>query len=316
MRIVFFGSDKFSVPSLEAVRAAGHELLCVVTQPDKKSGRGLNVSGTEIKSAALNSGLKLYQPLKVNSKESTDCLKSLNADIFVVIAYGQILSREVLNLPKLFCLNIHASVLPKYRGAAPINWAIINGGTETGVTAIKMNEKMDQGEIICHKQEMILAEDNSQTLGIKLSKTAACLLTETLDKINRGDYILTAQDEAAVSFAPKLKKEDGLIDWNASAKSIHDLVRGCYEWPGAYAFFNGKLLKIFKTSVFLPLEKEDGSNAPGTVIKVLKDYFIVSTGSGDLVIEELQIEGKRRMFTSEFLSGHKISVGECLLAKK
>lgn len=308
MKIVFFGSSQFGLPALKAIVENNYEVICVVTQPDRQKGRGLKFLPTPVKQIAKELGLLVYQPEKINTVEAIKFLKDLNADLFVVIAYGQILLDEILNIPKIFSLNVHASLLPKYRGAAPINWAIINGDKTTGITIIKMTKKMDAGPIILQKSLEILEDDTAITLEERLSFLSSELLITVLDAIKKDNYKLIPQDESKVSFAPRLKKEDGLIDWNKSAVQINNLIRGCTGWPGAFTYYKGKLLKIYKANV---VESKDFNyRLPGQILKVDKEGIVVATQEGDLVITELQLEGKRRMKVEEFILGHKISIGD------
>jgi len=308
MRIVFFGSSQFAVPCLKALKTAGYKIACCITQPDRPKARGLHLEGTAVKQAALEYKIRTYQPERINTAEAINFIEGLNPDLFVVVSYGQILSKGILNLPAIFAVNAHASILPKYRGAAPINRAIINGELATGVTIIKMTEKMDAGPIIMQKQIHIKEDDTSLTLTEKLSQLAAELLVGSLKQIKDNDHKLMPQ-AGPVSFAPKLKKEDGLIDWEKPAQNIYNLIRGCLSWPGAFTHYKGKLLKIYKAGVCrfagLPV-----CRLPGQVIKVDKDGIIVATGEGALIIEELQIEGKRRMKVEEFILGHKVVIGD------
>ena len=309
MKIVFFGSSNFAVPSLQALAKTKHSISCVLTQPDKEKGRGLHIEGTAVKAAADTLGLKVYQPEKINTIETVNFLKSLNADLFVVASYGQILSQEVLDTPKIFSINLHASLLPKYRGAAPINWAIINGEQITGVTVIKMERRMDAGPIILQKTIGIAGEDTEATLGDKLSNLASELLLDCLVSIEDKNYKLKPQDETDVSFAPKLKKNDGAIDWNKPAEEINNLIRGCMNWPGAFTYYNGKLLKIYKAEAFKFLSPSV-PQPPGGIVQVSKEGIVVATGGDGLMIKELQIESKKRMRVEEFIAGHKICAGE------
>lgn len=309
MNIVFFGSDKFAVPPLKALIASGQEVSCVVTQPDRRKGRGLSLAATAVKLTAQELHLKIYQPTQVNSSEVIKFLKTFNPDLSVVIAYGQILSQEVLDIPRLFSVNVHASLLPKYRGAAPINWAIINGEVTTGVTVMKMAREMDAGPIIQQRNIDIDKDDTSITLEDKLAKAAAELLIDSLKSIENNSYKLIAQDEHSLSFAPKLKKENGLITWNKGAQEIYNLIRGCWGWPGAFTYYKGKLLKIYKAKVCL---MQKARHSPGEIIQVSKEGIIVTTGKDNLIIEELQIEGKKRMKVEGFIVGHKIKTGENL----
>jgi methionyl-tRNA formyltransferase len=300
------------VPSLEALIRGNHEILCVVTQPDRKKGRHLLLEGTVVKAIAKKNKFTILQPDKINSSEAANALRSFNADLFVVIAYGQILSRELLSIPKVMAVNLHASLLPKYRGAAPISRALISGENETGVTVIKMEEKMDAGGIIAQKRLIIDGDDNAQSLEDKLSTVGAHCLTEAIALIQKGGYRLMAQDDGLVTFAPKLRKEDGLIDWNKSATSINNLIRGCMLWPGAFTYFNNKLLKIYKSKV-LGIPSSDYT--AGQIVNVSKDHLTVATAEDCLEVLELQIEGKRKMTSEEFISGHHIRTGQ-IFAKK
>ena len=248
MKIVFFGSSHFAVPALEALTKGAQEVCCVVTQPDKKKGRHLHLAGTDVLATAKAAGLKTFQPENINSPESLDYLKNLSADIFVIVAYGQILSQAVLDIPRIFPINIHASLLPKYRGAAPINWAVINGEKNTGVSMIKVTRKMDAGPIIAQKELSIDIADDSVILEDKLRALGVELLVEGLKDIKNEVFKLVEQDEKRVVMAPKMKKINGYIDWELSAPEIYNLVRGCLPWPGAFTYYKGKLLKIFKAN--------------------------------------------------------------------
>ena len=314
MNVIFFGSGNFAVPSLQALLNSGHRISCVVTQPDRKKGRGFHLEATPIKSLAYKYGIKIYQPEAVNAQESIKFLEDLSPDLFIVISYGQILSREILRMPKIFAVNIHGSSLPKYRGAAPINWAIINGEKNTGITIIKMAEKLDAGPIILQEEMEIKDEDTAVILEEKLSKKGAGLLIKSLHLIENKTYALTTQDEDKASFAPKLKKEDGLITWENTAQGINNLIRGCAGWQGAFTYYKGKLLKVYKAKVCPGVSRFESSNA-GEILDISKRGITVATGRDNLAIEELQIEGKRMMRAGEFIAGHKICVGE-ILGKK
>jgi methionyl-tRNA formyltransferase len=315
MKIVFCGSAKLGLKALEALKKSGDDILCVITQPDKARGRGLRLEGTPIKEAAAKFGLKVYQPQSINSRESIDLLRGLHPDLFIVIAYGQLLSQAVLDIPRIFCLNIHASLLPKYRGAAPINWALINAEKVTGLTAIKMVGKMDAGPIIAQQKIDISDEDSAISLEDKLSEAADSFLLAVTETIGAGKYELKPQGQESVSFAPKLKKEDGLINWNKSAAQIYNLIRGVLDWPGAFTYYKGKLLKIYKAKVS-PLCTERCSLSAGEVVNVSADGIAVAAAGGNLVIEELQIEGSRVMPAKEFLAGHRLQPGEKFQNKK
>jgi methionyl-tRNA formyltransferase len=311
VKIIFFGSSHFAVPSLEALLKSPYELCCVVTQPDKKKGRHLHLAATDVKNVAQRAGLDIFQPEDVNAPESLEYIAKFNPDLLVVIAYGQILSQRMLDIPKIFALNIHASLLPKYRGAAPINWAIIRGERTTGVTVIQLIRKMDAGPILMQKRTTISQDDDSLTLEDKLRSLGAELLLEALKEIQDRTYKLTVQDEKKVVMAPKLKKNDGCIDWNKPSGEILNLIRGSLPWPGAFTYYKGKLLKISKVKTGQLLTRETGAQA-GIVLNTDKNGLEVMAGSGSILIKELQPESKNRMTAAEFISGHKIKAGETL----
>lgn len=310
MKIIFFGSAHFAVPALEALIKSGHDLVCVVTQPDKKRGRHLHIAGTDVKSLAVAAKLKIFQPENIKGKESVDFLKGLDADLFVIVAYGQIFSQEVLDIPKIMPVNIHASLLPRYRGAAPINWAIINAEKKTGVSIMYVSLKMDSGPVILQKEIKIEENDTAISLEEKLRNLGAELLTDALKIIDNRSYRLLEQDENKVILAPKLKKENGLIDWDAPAVDIHNQVRGVLPWPGAFTGYRGKILKIFKTDLLpvFPNHKPE----PGEVVRADKQGIVVACGRGFLGLKELQLEAGRRMSAQNFIIGHKLKAGDIL----
>ncbi|MBM3245856.1 MAG: methionyl-tRNA formyltransferase [Candidatus Omnitrophica bacterium] len=322
MNIVFFGSSQFALPALMALLKTPHKVCCVVTQPDKKKGRGLHYEGTAVKAIAAESSLKVYQPQDINAAEAIKFLKDLSPDLFIVISYGQLLSQKVLDIPRLFCLNVHASLLPKYRGAAPMNWAIINREKKTGITIIKMARQMDAGPTILQRAVDVNAEETIITLENKLAEISAELVVEALKGIEQDNYKLMPQDENKASLAPRLKKEDGLIDWNKPAEEINSLVRATLIWPGAFSYYNGKLLKIYKTRVTKsPPTFRSGqarhqvTTSAGQITRVSKEGIEVATAKEALIIQELQMEGKKRMGVADFVSGHRIRAGE-ILGKK
>ncbi|MDO8525125.1 MAG: methionyl-tRNA formyltransferase [Candidatus Omnitrophota bacterium] len=313
MNIVFFGTSEFAIPSLRALLDSGHKALAVVTQPDRKSGRNLKLSPSPVKVLAIAKYIPVFQPWCASDTESMSYLKKLNADLFIVISFGQILKREILSIPKLYAINVHGSLLPKYRGAAPTNWAVMNGDNVSGVTVIKLNEKMDEGDVILRRETAIDADDTNITLTEKLSETGAAALIEAMSMIENGSANLEKQDSAKATYAPKLKKEDGLIDWNQGAVRIHNKVRGLLPWPGAYTYYDGKILKILKTEVLPP---QAGSGDMGEVVDIAKDKgIIVRTGSGGLAIQYLQLEGKRDLDAGSFIRGHRIERGYKFIAK-
>jgi len=312
MKIAFFGSSRFSLPSLEALLKSGCHILCVITQPDRKKGRGLEFCATPVKLLAQQAGLNIFQPEDINCQSSFDLLKKLECELFVIVAYGKILSSRILELAGVMSLNAHASLLPKYRGASPINRAIINGDKVTGVTVIKMAPRMDAGPVILQKKIEISDSDDALTLEDKLSGLSAKALLEAIEGICAGKIRLFQQDESRATYAPKLKKEDGLIDWAHDAESINNLVRGCKAWPGAYTFWQGKMLKIHRARVTDNTEKlapelpAGRQGKAGKVIGFSNGGILVATGKGYLVIQDLQLEGKRSMSAEEFIAGHKI----------
>lgn len=305
MKIVFMGTPDFSVGALDALVEAGHEIIAVVTQPDKPKGRSGQMQFPPVKECALRHGLTVLQPVKIKTPEWVDKLRELKADVFVVAAFGQILSKEILDMPKYGCVNIHASLLPKYRGAAPINWAIINGEKETGVTIMQMNEGVDTGDMLSHVVVPIAPKETAESLFDKLAKAGAELIVETLPKLEAGEIIPVPQDESQSSHVKMMNKSLGKIDWNQDAVVIERLVRGLNSWPSAYTYYQGKSVKLWDCDVVEAATKA----VPGTIIAVAKDSFDVATGNGALRVLELQLEGKKRMDTKSFLLGNQWKTG-------
>ena len=305
MKIVFMGTPDFSVGALDALVEAGHEIIAVVTQPDKPKGRSGQMQFPPVKECALRHGLTVLQLVKIKTPEWVDKLRELKADVFVVAAFGQILSKEILDMPKYGCVNIHASLLPKYRGAAPINWAIINGEKETGVTIMQMNEGVDTGDMLSHVVVPIAPKETAESLFDKLAKAGAKLIVETLPKLEAGEIIPVPQDESQSSHVKMMNKSLGKIDWNQDAVVIERLVRGLNSWPSAYTYYQGKSVKLWDCDVVEAAAKA----VPGTIIAVAKDSFDVATGNGALRVLELQLEGKKRMDTKSFLLGNQWKTG-------
>ncbi len=302
MRIVFFGSSEFAVLFLEVLRDS-EELCLVVTRPDRKKGRSLKIASTAVKESADRAGVKTYQPRDVNGEECLARLKEERADLFVVVSFGQILSRKVLDIPGMYCVNAHASLLPKYRGAAPINRAIANGEKETGVTLIRMNEGMDRGDIIAETRVDIGTRDDAVSLSRKLASEGATLLKRSLNPMREGSVDFRRQNDAEATYAPKLTKEDGVINWSWDADKICNRIRGFVPWPGCFTRLDGKILKIWKA---VPVSDSYGTElSEGSVLKAEKESFLVLAGKGSVRIDELQLEGKRRMQAKEFIKGHK-----------
>ena len=301
MRVIFMGTPDFAVPCLERIAEAGHEIVGVFTQPDKPVGRKQELTPPDVKVCAQKLGLTVYQPKTLRNGEAFEMIKSLSPDVIVVAAYGKILPKEILDFPRFGCINVHGSLLPKYRGAAPIQWSVINGDHETGVTIMQMNEGLDTGDILFSRAIPIGIEDTALSMFEKLSALGADMAVEALDKLEKGELTPTPQDESLSSYAPMLNKEISLIDWSKSGAQVHNLIRGLYSWPIAHTFLNGKKLKIFSSS---PCEKGGTS---GEVIDT--DPLTVACGSGSVIIRELQLEGKKRMDAKTFLIGHKLTVG-------
>jgi len=302
MRVIFFGTSEFAILPLEALIKSRHELVMIITQPKKQRGRGLKVLPTPVESYANDNNINVVSYENVNSKRSISALKEKEADLFIVVDFGQLLSEELLSIPKLYPINIHASLLPKYRGAAPMQYAIINGDRETGVTIMKIIEKLDSGDIIAKRSHRIEDKEDLQRLRHELSQLGAELLVETLDKIDGGDIEFIKQDESMVTYASKLKKEDGHIDWNRDAFSIENLIRGAFPWPSAYSYLDGKMLKIYEAVS----TKENLEKPPGCIVGADDEGIVVSCKSGTLLVKRVQLEGKKILEVSEFLRGFKI----------
>lgn len=319
MRIVFMGTPDFAVGALEAIIEAGHQVTAVVTQPDKPKGRGKEVQMSPVKACALSHDIPVFQPVKIKEAEAVETLRTYEADIFVVAAFGQILSEEILTMPKYGCVNIHASLLPKYRGAGPIQWAIINGEKITGVTIMQMDKGLDTGDMLCKTEVAIAVDETADTLHDKLAQAGARLIVEALKKIEAGDVTPVKQKDAESCYAKMLTKAMGKIDWRMEAEKLDCLIRGVISWPGASTSFRGKTLKIWKEEVAAENGAAGQENAapaedklPGMVIRVEKEAFYVQTGHGILKILEVQPEGKKRMAVKDFLPGYPVKAGECL----
>ena len=326
MRIVFMGTPDFSVPALKALVEAGHQVIAVVTQPDKPKGRGKEVQMTPVKIQAMEYGIPVYQPAKVREASFVEVLKGLEADVYVVIAFGQILPKAVLELPKYGCINIHASLLPKYRGAAPIQWCVIDGERETGITTMMMDVGLDTGDMLEKAVIPIEEKETGGSLHDKLSMAGGDLILSTLKKLEEGTLVRTPQTDEGTCYAKMLTKSLGDIDWNQSAVSIERLIRGLNPWPSAYTLWNGKTIKIWSADVTTGREaaaflSESGVPSetgitPGTVVCSDKHSLVVCTGDGLLSVRELQMEGKKRMDTPAFLRGYPIPEGDVFVKKE
>ena len=308
MRIIFMGTPDFSVGTLEALVEAGHDVVLAVTQPDKPKGRGGKMQFTPVKETAMKYDIPVFQPKKVRETECIEELRKYNADVMVVVAFGQILPKEILEMTPYGCINVHASLLPKYRGAAPIQWAVINGEEVSGVTTMQMDEGLDTGDMIM-KTEIVLDEkETGGSLFDKLSDAGAKLCVETLKVLEEKTATWEPQGETTTAYARMLDKNLGNIKWEDTAVNIERLIRGLNPWPSAYTDWNGKVMKIWEADVV----DKDSSEVPGTIVKVEKDGFHVQTGKGQIKVTALQIPGKKRMEADAFLRGYQIEEGTVL----
>ncbi len=308
MRVIFMGTPDFAVGTLEALLAAKHEVVLVVTQPDKPKGRGKEVQFTPVKECALAHQIPVFQPVKVREEACIEQLRTYQADIMVVVAFGQILPLEILEMAPYGCVNVHASLLPKYRGAAPIQWAIIDGEAETGITTMQMDVGLDTGDMIQKVAIPITAEETGGSLHDKLALAGANLCVETLQSLETGTATFEKQGEMTTSYAKMLKKELGNINWNQSAVEIERLIRGLSPWPSAYTNWNDKVMKIWKAQAV----DQEAVAEVGTIVEINKESFSVQTGNGMLQVLELQVPGKKRMNVNSFLLGNALKVGERL----
>lgn len=311
MRLVFMGTPDFAVETLRSIVKAGHEVAGVVTQPDRPRGRGKALQPTPVKAAAEEAGLPVYQPEDVRASAFVEVLRGLEPEVIVVVAFGQMLSKEILELPRYGCLNVHASLLPKYRGAAPIQWAVIRGERESGVTIMRMDEGLDTGDILAERAVLLEEDETGGSLFDRLSILGAGLLVETLEAVVKGH--VEARPQPAVSptpYASMIKKNMGCIDWSRGAGEIERSIRGLYPWPGSFTHLKGKTLKIFKAAVCGPEDREGAGDArPGQVLGTDRKGIYVKCGQDCLRIEELQLEGKKRMPAADFLRGYQIEAG-------
>ena len=310
IRIVYMGTPDFAVEPLEAIIKAGYEVAAVVTQPDKQKGRGKEVKMTPVKVCALRHGIPVFQPVKIKEPEAVAELEKYQADLFVVAAFGQLLSEEILNMPEYGCINIHASLLPAYRGAAPIQWAVLNGEKESGVTIMQMDKGLDTGDMLLKRSVELSPKETGDSLHDKLMRLGAELIVEALPKLEKGELVPEKQKDELSSYAKKLTKAMGQIDWSKDAVSLERWIRGLNSWPSAYTFFGGKTLKIWEAQV----TEENGAQKaePGQVVSVSRESFTVACGQGALQILSLQLEGKKRVLTREFLLGYQVEPGMIL----
>ena len=309
MRIVFMGTGEFSVPSLQALITQNFDIIGVVTQPDRPSGRGKKLISPPVKIAAAQHNLHVYQPERVRKPDFMRTLKGLQPDAIVVVAFGQIIPKAVLDIPPCGCINVHPSLLPKYRGAAPIQWALINGEEETGITIMLLDETEDTGDIILQRRVKINPRENAAMLSDRLACTAATTLVEVLEAIpSNAPPRHTPQDHEKATHAPKLTKESGRINWHASAVEICNLVRGTAIWPGTYTFLNGELrLQILECHIII--NALQGEISPGDITVTLQHHLIVETGEGAVRITKVQPANKRIMAADEFINGYRVKTG-------
>ena len=307
LRIVFMGTPEFAIPTLKALVAKGARVAAVFTQPDRPKGRGKTLTPPPIKRLAGELKIPVFQPEKLREPAAVEQLKELSPDLIVVVAYGQILPQSVLDIPRLGCINVHASLLPRYRGAAPINKAIMDGAEETGITTMYMDAGLDTGDMLVKKAVAIGFEETAGKLHDRLAVLGGEVMAETLERLCRGELQPLAQDDSLSSYAPMLKKEDGRIDWTRSAVELHNQVRGLDPWPGAFCHLGGPLLKIFGT---FPEQGKGGK--PGRVVSAVDEGLRIACGEGVLLIRELQLAGKKRLSAAEFLKGHPLSTDDML----
>lgn len=305
MRIIFMGTPDFSVPALKALVEAGHEVVAVVTQPDKPKGRGKEVQMPPVKVQALEYEIPVYQPVKAKDPEFIKIMEDLAPDAMVVAAFGQLLPKRILDIPKYGCINIHASLLPRYRGAAPIQYAVINGEKESGITTMMMAEALDTGDMLDQEVVVLDPKETGGTLHDRLSAVGGVLIVKTLKKLEEGTAVRIPQDESRHNYVGIIKKSMGDIDWSMDAETIERLIRGLNPWPSAYTSWNGKVLKIWEATVV----EQDYEGIFGQAVVVDRDHLIVKTGKGGLSIRELQLQGKKRMDISAFLRGYQIVEG-------
>jgi methionyl-tRNA formyltransferase len=308
MRIIFLGTPQFAVPTLEALAANGHEIAAVYTQPDRPKGRGNMLTQSAVKESANRIGLTVFQPDRIRRPENVTALSNLKPELIVVVGYGQIIPKSIIDIPVHGILNVHASLLPKYRGAAPIQWAIANGQHETGVTIMRIDEGLDTGDILLQWHTPIGSHETALELGVRLAAKGAELLVQAVEQIAAGTADYRKQNDAEATHAPILKREDGEILWARSAQQIYDRLRGFMPWPGAYTFLRKRTLQVWKASV----SGEFLTGSPGTLHVINRRCFVVCGDNSTLELLELQLEGKKRMATDAFLNGYTLASGEIL----
>lgn len=318
MRVVFMGTPDFAVETLKTLLASEHQVVGVVTQPDKPKGRGGKMQFSPVKEVAVEAGLKVYQPHRVRDEAFLHELRTLHPDVVVVVAFGQILSKEVLAVPKYGCLNVHASILPKLRGAAPIQWSVIQGDEESGVTIMQMDEGLDTGDILMLEKYQLEEKETGGSLFDKLSKLGGPMILKVLEDAKAGKLNPIPQNESEHTYAKMLTKSTGQIDFSKSALEIERLIRGLNPWPSAFCFLDGKMLKIWEADIVDAKDvlAADDDDIAGTIVEVNKNNFVVKTGENYLRIQSLQLEGKKRMDTASFLRGYAVEKGTVLTGER
>ncbi|HEY6006759.1 MAG TPA: methionyl-tRNA formyltransferase [Geobacteraceae bacterium] len=306
LRIVFMGTPEFACPTLQALIDRGERVVAVVTQPDRPKGRGQRLQPPPVKALAERHGIPVLQPLKVRAPEAVEAIRALAPDLIVVVAFGQILPKSLLDIPRHGCINVHASLLPRYRGAAPLNWCIVNGETETGVTTMLMDVGLDTGDMLLKRTTPIDPDEDTSALHDRLALIGAEALVATLDELVAGRLVPQKQDDALSCYAPLMKKEDGRIDWSRDPQTIKNLVRGMAPWPGAYTSLDGQMLKVWRVTTAAC------TGVPGTVLAADREGVEVACGGGSVIITELQLEGKKRLGAREFLAGCRLEPGTLL----
>ncbi len=308
MKVIFMGTPEFAVPTLENLYKKGYDIELVITQEDKPKGRGKKLLPTPVKEKALELGLQIYQPKNINDSESVDIIKNISPDFIIVVAYGQILRIDILKIPKYGCFNVHASILPKYRGAAPINWAILDGEKETGVSIMKIEEGLDSGDTLLIGRIEILEDDDFITIHDKLSALGGELMIDAMEDLVEEKAVLSPQNHELSTYAPMIYKDLGRIDWNKSAKDIFNMVRGLKPWPIAFSYYGDEIIKIHQVTF-----NEDKLDIPsGTIVEVSKKGINVAVGDGQIIIEKLQFPGKKVLTVAQYLAGNDIEEGKVL----
>ncbi len=305
-RTIFMGTPDFACPTLQKLIARDEQIVAVVTQPDRPKGRGQKMLPPPVKVLAELNGIPVFQPPKVRDPAFIEIIRDLKPDVIVVVAFGQILPKALLDIPPQGCINVHASLLPRYRGAAPLNWCLMNGETETGVTTMLMDVGLDTGDMLLTRKITLDDEENIVSLHDQMAVMGGELLGETLDRLAAGELVPVPQHDADSCYAPMLNKEHGIINWDTDARAIHNQVRALAVWPGASTVIGGQVLKVFRTRI------GDGSGLPGSVLQAARNSFEVACRSGSLFLEELQLAGKKRLPCSSFLAGHAILPGTLL----